>query len=116
MPTLLSHSYPYLRILRADGTYAAFSGGKLELPADDPDYDRIMSVAASTPSIVVLATVIEPGGTKRNRRVKEAQQFACDADHPVMVFEDAETLALHNQTFHLAKPELDEEGKLVGAE
>lgn len=58
MAVLLNHVHPEMRILiPGTGQYRNFSGGKLEIEADDPDYSVVMAEASRNPSIVVYESV-----------------------------------------------------------
>jgi hypothetical protein len=46
--------FPQLRILRADGDYAVFQGGKLELDEGDPGYEEVKAEAERNPFITIL--------------------------------------------------------------
>lgn len=45
--------YPYLRILRQDGEYAQFLGGKLELDEDEPGYAEVLAEAQRNPAVSI---------------------------------------------------------------
>lgn len=56
---LLCHQYPYLRIYNpATGSYVSFTGGKLEISPDDPNYEVVMAEASRNPSIVVYEHIL----------------------------------------------------------
>lgn len=54
MTTLINTTEPFLRILNpATGEYAAFSGGRLDIDTDDPNYEVVMREAVRRPTISI---------------------------------------------------------------
>lgn len=54
------------------------------------------------------------GGKVTSREVKGRHGFSCDVCHPAQTFDTEEALRLHDNVFHLAPPELDENGNEIG--
>ncbi|HEY6058515.1 MAG TPA: hypothetical protein VIV06_10810 [Candidatus Limnocylindrales bacterium] len=59
MATTLISRYPALRVLRADGSFAQFVGGKLVVEDDDPDRDRLLAFAAGDPSVQIIVDEVQ---------------------------------------------------------
>lgn len=58
MAVLLCHAFPALRIYNpTSGEIVSFFGGKLEIEADDPNYEVVMAEASRNPSIVVVESI-----------------------------------------------------------
>lgn len=53
----INQTHPYLRVYNpVTGEYAQFQGGKLELDADDPNFEVVKQASIDNPSITILET------------------------------------------------------------